>query len=366
MAQKLNQDDEALVEFGRSAMAESEAKLRAAERRQDTLSDSYEDKKKKKVLKPGEILDRDEDAKAERRMLDQNRCVILGTGNPEVCHIVPFSIGSNEEHRCKFRDYIGPGISCIFSETPTWVDGPPDTGLHSIFSEGAGEDDETEDDLIREDDEMEDDMISEEPPSSLFAIRCRKIFTSKIGVSDKSWNEICLNRQLHNWWGRGYFAFKPLGIDGKFQVTLTSPKGHSVTYTQIKLQFHWMPRQNDLLRGISEDVSPQELSSTVGKTYGDLDLTDSMNPVFALDRPSSVSHHVQTGDIFYVKVEPRYAERMLAAFRIQWAAIKNLAMAGGAESLDDVGDHPDYLDKNLKWLGYRGLTIPELIKEWGA
>ncbi|KAK0753546.1 hypothetical protein B0T18DRAFT_397130 [Schizothecium vesticola] len=346
-------------------MAESEAKLRAIKRRQDKSSDSYDDKKKK-VLKPGVILDRDEDAKAERRMLDQNRCVILGTGNPEVCHIVPFSIGSNEEHRRKFRDYLGPGISCIFSETPTWVDGPPDTGLHSIFSEDAGEDDEMEDDLIREDDEMEDDIINEEPPSNLFAIRCRKIFTSKIGVSNKSWNEICLNRQLHNWWGRGFFAFKPLGIDGKFQVTLTSPKGHSITYTQLKLQFHWMPRQNDLLRGISEDVSPQELSSTVGKTYRDLDLTDSLNPVFALDRRSSISHHVQTGDIVYVKVEPRYAERMLAAFRIQWAAIKILAMAGGAESLDDVGDHPDYLDENLNWLGDSGLTIPELFKEWDA
>ena len=127
-----------------------------------------------------------------------------------------------------------------------------------------------------------------------------------------------------------------------------------------------MPRQNDLLRGISEDVSPQELSSTVGKTYGDLDLTDSLNPVFALDRRSSISHHVQTGDIVYVKVEPRYAERMLAAFRIQWAAINILAMAGGAESLDDVGDHPDYLDENLNWLGDSGLTIPELFKEWDA
>ena len=135
---------------------------------------------------------------------------------------------------------------------------------------------------------------------------------------------------------------------------------------ELKLQFHWMPRQNDLLRGISDDVSPQELSTTVGKTYGDLDLTDSLNPVFALDRRSSISHHVQTGDILYVKVEPRYAERMLAAFRIQWAVIKILAMAGGAESLDDVGDHPDYLDENLNWLGDSGLTIPELFKEWDA
>jgi len=39
-------------------------------------------------------------------------------------------------------------------------------------------------------------------------------------------------------------------------------------------------------------------------------------------------------------------------------------MAGGAELLDHVGDHPNYLDKILNWLGHRGVTIPELIKEW--
>ncbi|KAK0729446.1 hypothetical protein B0H67DRAFT_677496, partial [Lasiosphaeris hirsuta] len=210
-------------------------------------------------------LDRNEDAKAERKMLDRDHCIVLGTGSPKVCHIVSFSLNSKEEYRHKFRKYLGPAIFCIFSETPKWVDGPPDTSLDSNLSKD-----------LDEDEEMEVDITGREPPSTL-------------------------------WWGQGFFAFKPLGIDGKFQVKATSPKGQVKTYTQIKLQFHWMPRRNDLPLEIS-GMSPQELSSTVGKTYGDLDLTDDLNPVFAQARPSSVSHHIQAGDIFHAKVELRYAD----------------------------------------------------------
>lgn len=56
---------------------------------------------------------------------------------------------------------------------------------------------------------------------------------------------------------------------------------------------------------------------------------------------------LETGDIFHVKAEFRYADRMLAALQIQWAAINILAMVRGTEPLDGVGDQPDYLDENL-------------------
>jgi len=57
---------------------------------------------------------------------------------------------------------------------------------------------------------------------------------------------------------------------------------------------------------------------------------------------------------------------MLSAFRIQWAAIRILSLAGGAEALDDVGDAPDYLDEKLRWMGEvkRGMTTEDLFKTW--
>ena len=99
----------------------------------------------------------------------------------------------------------------------------------------------------------------------------------------------------------------------------------------------------------------------LGTTYGDL---DPRNPVFAESRQLSLCHHLRTGDIFRVKVELRLAERMLIAFKLQWATIKIYAIAGGAESLKDVGDHPDYLDENLEWLGCPQPSLRELVEQW--
>jgi len=372
MVQKRNKADNFFHKIAEPAAAQHESELRAKKRRRkDQSSESFEDRGSKKKKKSGEEINRGKQEKDERRLLDHTRCIILGTGNPEVCHIVPFSVNSKEDQQRKFKGYLGPAIFCIFTETLQWVDEPPEISPDNNSPEDSVKDDEIEvdeeDDEIEvdeEDDEMEIEVIGNESPSTLFAIFCRKIFASKAGISDKSWNEICLNRQLHDWWGQGFFALKPLGIDGKFQSKATNKKGHVTTYTRVKVQFHWMPRYTNLAHTISEGITPRALSSLVGKTFGDLDLTDDSNPVFALDRKVSVSHLVETGDIFYLKVELRYADRMLAALQIQWAAIKILAMAGGAESLDDVGDHPDYLDENLNWLGHRGVTIPELIKEW--
>lgn len=356
MIRKRNEADNFLENIAGPAIAQEESRLRTNERKKDHSSESFEDEGGKKERR-GEEVDRSNKAKDERRMLDGNRCIILGSGRPDVCHILPFSLNAKEEQRRKLRGYLGPAIFCIFSETPKWVDGPAE-----ISPDNLPEGSETGSEMEVDDDAEIVDVISKESPDTLFAIFCRKIFASRTGVSDKAWNEICLSPQLHDWWGQGFFALEPLGVDGKFQSQVTNDEGHVTTYTRIKVQFHWMPRHNDLSRTISQGISAEALSSLVGKTFGDLDRTDDSNPVFKLDRNVSLSHWVETGDIFYVKVEFRCADRMLAAFQIQWAAINILAMAGGAAALDDVGDHPDYLDEDLHWLG--DLKMSELMKEW--
>ena len=129
-----------------------------------------------------------------------------------------------------------------------------------------------------------------------------------------------MDAQLHKWWREGFFAFDPLSIDHDFIF-----KDDTKTYTRIKLQFHWMPRRNDPgakappLKISKLSQSREALSAMLGKTYGDLDPN---NPIFAEDRQVSVCHHLRTGDIFYVKVEHRLADRMLTPFKLQWAVIK--------------------------------------------
>lgn len=322
-------------------------------------------------LKPGEEAGRNSDdaANVERREIDDDRCIILGTGSPDVCHILPLSINTKEESRVLFWRFLGPASKFCYSNMPQWIDKPIDTNIE------VDDDDDTEedDDAMDRDTSEEDDEPS---PVEQFTILCRKAFASKIRGSDRSWNMIYLNAQLHRWWGQALFGLKPLGIDGKFKDKSDGDEVQDkkpTIYTRIKLQWYWMPRtscRDNSLLVISKDTSAQEISARVGRTYGDLEEPTDMstNPVFAPDRQSSISHHVQTGDIFYAEVQPRHAERMLAAFQIKWTAVKILAMAGGAESLRDVGDHPDYLDENLNWIGHykMGLTIPQLMKEWDA
>lgn len=97
----------------------------------------------------------------------------------------------------------------------------------------------------------------------------------------------------------------------------------------------------------------EALSRILCRTFGDL---DPANPVFAADRLISNCHHLQTGDIFYANVEQEMAERMLTAFKLQLATIKIYSIAGAANLLRDVGDHPNYLDPDLEWAGKRYLT----------
>ncbi|KAK3323824.1 hypothetical protein B0T19DRAFT_463706 [Cercophora scortea] len=312
--------------------------------------EAREDSNKQKVV--DDLITR---VRVDRAILDNHRCIVLGTENPEICHIVPFSVNDDDKSRAQFEKYLVMAATCIYSEKPELAADPESTPEDTDAADMAGN--LTDDDITVDSPSTDgglDDAEIELARLELWATLCRKVSSSKTGVSDRSWNEISLNKQLHDWWSKGYFAFKPLGIDGKIVKGL-GPKGDTARYTQVKLQFHWMPRRDD----IASTATP------LNKTYGDPE-ANGLNPVLSQDRESSVFHRVQTGDIFYVKVEHRYAERMLAAFRIKWAAINILSMAGGAESLDDVGDYPEYLDENLNWMGdvKRGTTVLDLMKEW--
>lgn len=97
----------------------------------------------------------------------------------------------------------------------------------------------------------------------------------------------------------------------------------------------------------------------LGRTYGDSD------PVKLVFRDPQIPTQPQTGDTFSVLVEEGHAERMLTAFKLQWAAIKIYAIAREVESLKNVGDHPEYLDEELEWLGRPMPTIREFLEMEG-
>ena len=271
MTKTRNDDGEAFAGLAEPMIKKMQAEMRRVEQRSDG---SYDNK-----LNKDEVT-RDNNEKAERARLDKHRCVVLGTGNAEICHIIPFSANSKEEYRVRLRKYFGPVLPFMFSDALEQHD---DSGDDS------------------EDDEMDVDSGDLDPLTE-FTIQCRDVFASKPGISDRAWNQISLNRQLHKWWSEGFLAFEPLYIDYGFTfMSDTPPVGTPKTFTRIKLQFRWMPRRKNPgseappLEISKKSQNRESLSSILGKTYGDL---DPANPVFAENRQISICHYLQTGDIF--------------------------------------------------------------------
>lgn len=217
---------------------------------------------------------------ADKRLeLDNHQCVILKTANPEVCHLVPFSVNDEEDKRKNFF-YKLFGTNLLFN------------------GRAQGQ-------------------------------RIRRYFTSSLGISDKKWNMISLERQLHHWWGKFYFGLECLG-----PVYLPDkPKGIST----LQLRFHWMPRNTR--PGQRLPRNPEDFVKVFDDILGSPSVPGHL---VAAARPES-GLTVQTGDIFYIDIDTIYVEKMKAAFDIQWALIKITAMAGGAEALELLDDEPDYL-----------------------
>ncbi|KAK0638498.1 hypothetical protein B0T16DRAFT_421266 [Cercophora newfieldiana] len=169
------------------------------------------------------------------------------------------------------------------------------------------------------------------------------LFCSELGCSDKAWNMVCLNRQLHDWWGRAQIGFRPLGIID----------GDNTEEKKVQVQLYWMPtnlRSNRAAVPYEATVLPRDVDK----------LKDRLNEIHtrpqaaaetggryavcrtALGDQSLPGHPVMTGDIFEWSVKTADAWKMKRAFELQWALIRIVAIAGGAgpATLDeDDEDH---------------------------
>ncbi|KAH7153568.1 hypothetical protein EDB81DRAFT_932172 [Dactylonectria macrodidyma] len=120
------------------------------------------------------------------REQDNNRCVVTNTQDAEFCHIIPFAWNSCESNLVKTKKFKRSLIRCF--------------GLEDTISALHG-------------------------PSTL---------TDGLGSSDKTWNMLTLNPWLHVWWGKGFFAFKWLGV--------LPPHPDRLDTQEVQLQFRWMLR----------------------------------------------------------------------------------------------------------------------------
>ncbi|KAK0719756.1 hypothetical protein B0H67DRAFT_608574 [Lasiosphaeris hirsuta] len=121
----------------------------------------------------------------------------------------------------------------------------------------------------------------------------RALFTTFLNCRNQTWNLICLNQQLNEWWNQGYFGLKCLGIFPK--------DDHHRT---VRIQFRWLSREL-VVQG--EGISDPELSDDVQPSDGD---------------PSREGTKIEEGDTFDVIVTRREAEMMKTALDLQWAILR--------------------------------------------
>lgn len=259
------------------------------------------------VGKRGKSILRSEKEKDARRKLDGDSCIVLGTINPEICHIVP--------HR--------------FNKTAletTWL------------------------------------RSSQNDVAHLLNLRYRDLATLfaqlpgvtgnrgwKVETSDQRWNLLSLDAQIQDWWDKCYIALKCLGV--------TKPlTGDGEAIATLTLQFHWMPRKANNEQHLTiEQRTVQNWTDQFKTSYGDP----------TIDEPPcrlANGHTIKTGDLFYVRIAEKMVEKMEHAFEVRWALTRILAIAGGVGVLD-VEQTPDYFEKYGEYIGLSSWPVIDFNKE---
>ncbi|CVK95775.1 uncharacterized protein FMAN_13708 [Fusarium mangiferae] len=224
---------------------------------------------------------------------DDGMCIVTKTAHPHVCHIVPFSFNSSKANAEKTKSYID-AIGVMFGQE-----------FHDRWR----------------------NVIANPHPHGR-------------GYSDKHWNMLCLSPQLHDWWGRGYFAFEYI---------------KSVQYgedARIELEFHWMPittfSYHDRKGVTAHWDGIQDALRHHHATQADDPTTPSTFPGDHHQRaPGFVKAFLDNGEPLTTgyRVYVWRPQKVVGAFKamvdLQYAAIKMLALCGGAGNPDLLGKDDD-------------------------
>ncbi|KAH8648999.1 hypothetical protein BGZ61DRAFT_376214 [Ilyonectria robusta] len=243
----------------------------------------------------GEYLPNDQSRnKTEKKLClerDGDACVVMGTSNPEACHIVPFAW--NKSHTALRK------TSMVYDYGRAFFDGEW---------------------LVTH----EKHLANPNNP----------------GSSDKAWNMICLNHQLHAWWSSARLGFKCLGI---------TPSTKDQSKSTVNLQFYWMPRQ-DLkptakmtLEGDHNNFDAMADSATMFPQGG-------MPPVSGKLGASHIDAHIPilSGHLIDIQMPTADAALFKAMIDYQWALICVAALSGAAEAPELLPDHPGWGDPDLR------------------
>lgn len=169
--------------------------------------------------------------------------------------------------------------------------------------------------------------------------------------SDASWNMLCLEKQLHDSWGRCCFGFKPHShpVNGQKWVDKATHEEYD-DYVQLVVEFRWLP--TGVANALREQLHPEKQNKATALTEVDIDfdletLTTTMRPMTASSpiqcqgaRAFFVEsgRPVETGHLVKLKVKAEHYSQTSLLIKGQWILIQMAALSGAAEVYDQLSD----------------------------
>ncbi|CAK7273579.1 hypothetical protein SEPCBS119000_005731 [Sporothrix epigloea] len=212
---------------------------------------------------------------------DGNLCILTGTDDPEAAHIFPFSAGKAD------------GTKYRISQLATMWGDEKATAWKQRFL---------------------DPRVTESPK-----------------------NLLCLNRQLHFYWGTSRLALKPI---------------RSLDPCTIKVQLHWLRPSATNPMAVSEG-SFDDISSLCG---GENDFQSWGQPPVA-HRKSGLP--LQTGQIFTIRAEDPEDLPSFELLEMQWDLLRIAAMSGAAEPTDESSGEDEDEDGDEYGGNYLLSNVPD-------
>ncbi|KAK0718052.1 hypothetical protein B0T26DRAFT_711649 [Lasiosphaeria miniovina] len=166
---------------------------------------------------------------------------------------------------------------------------------------------------------------------------------------------LSLNPTLHDWWSRGCFDLKWIGLPAP-------PRSADPEEIQIVLlQFEWLMWRE---RPIGERKPVGQLGRTVEEikaAFPDYSISERRricgnpalpdpHPLLAMCRPAT-GWNIEHGEVFEARIQQKYVMNMKLCIDTQQRINRLIVMAGRAETLD-LPDKPEFLDEDGRFPGW--------------
>lgn len=236
------------------------------------------------------VRDREEEAKCLDR--DGKVCVVLGTANPMVSHIIPYTWNDTKEHNNT-------------------------TGDIKVRARG----------LFR---------------ANLSGAARYVCNPHELGGTDKVWNMMCLHPELHKLWAKGYCAFK-------YICTENSDENES----KVTLQFRWMPQIKKRL-GLEIDIHGTGPGSDWQQWIEELNVFHSRGSPPPPPCQEALRHLTESGDpllsghLIHIRMPTNDTKRFGEVIDIQWACILFTALVGATGNPELLSMNAS--DKAMQWI----------------